>query len=195
MKRNKILWLGAILITTTFCGSCSSDDDSTALTTTRANGNVSIADDSLYAIARQDNGAFMQHKAEMPVFSLNDIKSFNTATGEMTFNDNVVFDKELFYDISCKYRVYFYAGDDLLFDARTVSWFSSAGYFDELTFQCDFYGPSDDGLKNSHFYLLYGYPGTIDGDETVKELMKKNAAGMERFISILRKAGKIVDAE
>ena len=195
MKRNKILWLGAILIYTTLCGSCSNDsnfDTSTsAKTMTRTDG---IANKSLYAIARQNSEAFMQYKAEIPIFSLNDIESFNTKTGEITFKD-VVFDKELFYDISCQYRVYFYAGDDLLFDARTVSWFSSAGYFDQLTFQCDFYGLSDDGLKNSHFYLLYGYPGTIDGDETVKELMKKNAAGMERFISILRKAGKIVDAE
>ena len=194
MKRNKILWLGAILFSTTLCCSCSSDDDITtsAKTTTRT---VDIADQSLYAIARQSSDAFMLHKAEMPVFSINDIESFNTETGEITFKD-VVFDKELFYDISCKYRIYFYAGDDLLFDARTVSWLSSAAYFDQLTFQCDFYGPSD-GMKasESHFYLRYGYPGTIDGDETVKELMKKNAAGMERFISILSKAGKIVNAE
>ena len=194
MKRNKILWLGAILFSTTICCSCSSDDDITtsAKTTTRT---VDIADQSLYAIARQSSDAFMQYKAEMPVFSINDIESFNTETGEITFKD-VVFDKELFYDISCKYRIYFYAGDDLLFDARTVSWLSSAAYFDQLTFQCDFYGPSD-GVKasESHFYLRYGYPGTIDGDETVKELMKKNAAGMERFISILSKAGKIVNAE
>ena len=192
MKRNKILWLCAILISTTLCCSCNSDDDSTtsAKTTTR---NTSIADRSLYAIARQSSDAIIQHKAEMPVFSLSDIESFNPKTGEIKFKD-IVFDKELFYDIACKYRVYFYAGDDLLFDARTVSWLSSAGYFDELTFQCDIYGPSD-GLKNSRFFLSYGYPGTIDGDETVKELMKKNAAGMERFISILRKAEKIVDAE
>ncbi len=192
MKRNKILWLCAILISTTLCCSCNSDDDSTtsAKTATRS---VSIADRSLYAIARQSSDAIILHKAEMPVFSLSDIESFNPKTGEIKFKD-IVFDKELFYDIACKYRVYFYAGDDLLFDARTVSWLSSAGYFDELTFQCDIYGPSD-GLKNSRFFLSYGYPGTIDGDETVKELMKKNEAGMERFISILRKAGKIVDAE
>ena len=193
MKRNKILWLCAILFSTTLCCSCSSDDDSTtsAKTATRS---VSIADRSLYAIARQSSDAIIQHKAEMPVFSLNDIESFNPKTGEIKFKD-IAFDKELFYDIACKYRVYFYAGDDLLFDARTVSWFSSVGYFDQLTFQCDFYGPSDDGLKNSRFFLSYGYPGTIDGDETIKELMKKNAAGMERFISILSKAGKIVNAE
>lgn len=193
MKRNKILWLCAILFSTTLCGSCSSDDDSTtpAETTTRS---VSIADRSLYAIARQSSDAIIQYKAEMPVFSLSDIESYNPKTGEIKFKD-IAFDKELFYDIACKYRVYFYAGDDLLFDALTVSWFSSVGYFDQLTFQCDFYGPSDDGLKNSRFFLSYGYPGTIDGDETIKELMKKNAAGMERFISILRKAGKIVDAE
>lgn len=193
MKRNNILWLVAILISTTLCGSCNSDDDSTtsAKTATRS---VSIADRSLYAIARQSSDAIILHKAEMPVFSLSDIESFNPKTGEIKFKD-IAFDKELFYDIACKYRVYFYAGDDLLFDARTVSWLSSAGYFDELTFQCDIYGPSDDGLKNSRFFLSYGYPGTIDGDETVKELMKKNEAGMERFISILRKAGKIVDAE
>ena len=194
MKRNKILWLCAILFSTTLCCSCSSnDDDSTtsAKTTTRS---VSIADRSLYAIARQSSDAIIQHKAEMPVFSLSDIESYNPKTGEIKFKD-IAFDKELFYDIACKYRVYFYAGDDLLFDARTVSWFSSAGYFDQLTFQCDFYGPSDDGLKNSRFFLSYGYPGTIDGDETIKELMKKNEAGMERFVSILRKAGKIVDAE
>lgn len=192
MKRNNILWLVAILISTTLCGSCSSDDDSTTPveTTTRS---ASIADRSLYAIARQSSDAIIQHKAEMPVFSLSDIESFNLKTGEIKFKD-IAFDKELFYDIACKYRVYFYAGDDLLFDARTVSWLSSAGYFDELTFQCDIYGPSD-GLKNSRFFLSYGYPGPIDGDETVKELMKKNEAGMERFVSILRKAGKIVDAE
>ena len=193
MKRNKILWLCAILISTTLCCSCNSDDDSTtsAKTATRS---VSIADRSLYAIARQSSDAIIQYKAEMPVFSLNDIESFNPKTGEIKFKD-IAFDKELFYDIACKYRVYFYAGDDLLFDARTVSWFSSVGYFDQLTFQCDFYGPSDDGLKNSRFFLSYGYPGTIDGDETIKELMKKNAAGMERFVSILSKAGKIVNAE
>ena len=192
MKRNKILWLCAILISTTLCCSCNSDDDSTtsAKTATRS---VSIADRSLYAIARQSSDAIILHKAEMPVFSLSDIESYNPKTGEIKFKD-IAFDKELFYDIACKYRVYFYAGDDLLFDARTVSWLSSAGYFDELTFQCDIYGPSD-GLKNSRFFLSYGYPGTIDGDETVKELMKKNETGMERFISILRKAGKIVDAE
>lgn len=192
MKRNNILWLVAILISTTLCCSCNSDDDSTtsAKTATRS---VSIADRSLYAIARQSSDAIIQHKAEMPVFSLSDIESYNPKTGEIKFKD-IAFDKELFYDIACKYRVYFYAGDDLLFDARTVSWLSSAGYFDELTFQCDIYGPSD-GLKNSRFFLSYGYPGTIDGDETVKELMKKNEAGMERFVSILRKAGKIVDAE
>ena len=194
MKRNKILWLGAILFSTAFCCGCSSDDDdstTSAKTTTRS---TSIADRSLYAIARQSSDAIIQHKAEMPVFSLSDIESYNPKTGEIKFKD-IAFDKELFYDIACKYRVYFYAGDDLLFDALTVSWFSSVGYFDQLTFQCDFYGPSDDGLKNSRFFLSYGYPGTIDGDETVKELMKKNEAGMERFVSILRKAGKIVDAE
>ncbi len=194
MKRNKILWLCAILFSTSLCSSCSSDDDESTTSAKTATRSVSIADRSLYAIARQSSDAIIQYKAEMPVFSLNDIESFNPKTGEIKFKD-IAFDKELFYDIACKYRVYFYAGDDLLFDALTVSWFSSVGYVDQLTFQCDFYGPSDDGLKNSRFFLSYGYPGTIDGDETIKELMKKNAAGMERFISILSKAGKIVNAE
>ena len=194
MKRNNILWLGAILISITLCGSCSSNDDDSTTSAKTATRSVSIADRSLYAIARQSSDAIIQYKAEMPVFSLSDIESYNPKTGEIKFKD-IAFDKELFYDIACKYRVYFYAGDDLLFDALTVSWFSSVGYFDQLTFQCDFYGPSDDGLKNSRFFLSYGYPGTIDGDETIKELMKKNAAGMERFISILSKAGKIVNAE
>ena len=193
MKRNKILWLCAILFSTTLCCSCSSNDDDSTTSAKTATRSESIADRSLYAIARQSSDAIIQHKAEMPVFSLSDIESYNPKTGEIKFKD-IAFDKELFYDIACKYRVYFYAGDDLLFDARTVSWLSSAGYFDELTFQCDIYGPSD-GLKNSRFFLSYGYPGTIDGDETVKELLKKNEAGMERFVSILRKAGKIVDAE
>ena len=194
MKRNKILWLCAILFSTTLCCSCSSNDDDSTTPVETTTRNTSIADRSLYAIARQSSDAIIQHKAEMPVFSLSDIESYNPKTGEIKFKD-IAFDKELFYDIACKYHVYFYAGDDLLFDALTVSWFSSVGYFDQLTFQCDFYGPSDDGLKNSRFFLSYGYPGTIDGDETIKELMKKNEAGMERFISILRKAGKIVDAE
>ena len=194
MKRNKILWLCAILFSTTLCCSCSSNDDDSTTSAKTATRSESISDRSLYAIARQSSDAIILHKAEMPVFSLSDIESFNPKTGEIKFKD-IAFDKELFYDIACKYRVYFYAGDDLLFDALTVSWFSSVGYFDQLTFQCDFYGPSDDGLKNSRFFLSYGYPGTIDGDETIKELMKKNAAGMERFISILSKAGKIVNAE
>ena len=194
MKRNKILWLCAILFSTSLCCSCSSNDDESTTSAKTATRSVSIADRSLYAIARQSSDAIIQHKAEMPVFSLSDIESYNPKTGEIKFKD-IAFDKELFYDIACKYHIYFYAGDDLLFDALTVSWFSSVGYFDQLTFQCDFYGPSDDGLKNSRFFLSYGYPGTIDGDETIKELMKKNAAGMERFVSILRKAGKIVDAE
>ena len=194
MKRNNILWLVAILFSTTLCCSCSSNDDDSTTSAKTATRSVSIADRSLYAIARQSSDAIIQYKAEMPVFSLSDIESYNPKTGEIKFKD-IAFDKELFYDIACKYRVYFYAGDDLLFDALTVSWFSSVGYFDQLTFQCDFYGPSDDGLKNSRFFLSYGYPGTIDGDETIKELMKKNAAGMERFISILSKAGKIVNAE
>lgn len=194
MKRNNILWLVAILFSTTLCCSCSSNDDDSTTSAKTATRSVSIADRSLYAIARQSSDAIIQYKAEMPVFSLSDIESFNPKTGEIKFKD-IAFDKELFYDIACKYRVYFYAGDDLLFDALTVSWFSSVGYFDQLTFQCDFYGPSDDGLKNSRFFLSYGYPGTIDGDETIKELMKKNAAGMERFISILSKAGKIVNVE
>ena len=191
MKRNKIVWIGAILISTTLLGSCSSDDDfvTPANPMTRS---ISTADQSLYAIARQSSDAIIQHKAEMPVFSLSNIESYNPKTGEIKFK-GIVFDKELFYDIACKYRVYFYAGGELLFDARTVSWLSSAGYFDQLTFQCDGYGSSEE--SKSHFYLCYGYPWTIDGDETIKELMKKNEAGMERFISILREAGKIVDAE
>ena len=191
MKRSKIVWIGAILISTTLLGSCSSDDDfvTPANPMTRS---ISTADQSLYAIARQSSDAIIQHKAEMPVFSLSNIESYNPKTGEIKFK-GIVFDKELFYDIACKYRVYFYAGEELLFDARTVSWLSSAGYFDQLTFQCDSYGSSEE--SKSHFYLCYGYPWTIDGDETIKELMKKNEAGMERFISILRKAGKIVDAE
>ena len=114
--------------------------------------------------------------------SLDNIKSFNTETGELKL-ENVVFDTHLFQDIACQYRVYFYDGDDLLFDARAVSWFSSAGYFSDLTFQ----------TIGSGIYIRYGYPGTIVGDEAVKELMKKNEAGMERFIEILRRAGKIVN--
>ena len=85
MKRNKILWLCAILFSTTLCCSCSSDDDSTtsAKTATRS---VSIADRSLYAIARQSSDAIIQHKAEMPVFSLSDIESYNPKTGEIKFD-------------------------------------------------------------------------------------------------------------
>ena len=85
MKRNKILWLCAILFSTTLCGSCSSDDDSTASAKT-ATRSVSIADRSLYAIARQSSDAIIQHKAEMPVFSLSDIESYNPKTGEIKFD-------------------------------------------------------------------------------------------------------------
>ena len=148
---------------------------------------------SLYAIARQSADAPIQYQAEMPLFSINNIKTFNPETGELTLQD-FTFDTHLFSDIGCKYRIYFYHGDDLLFDARAVSWFSSSGYFDDLTFQCDVYGPDEtwDSSK-SHFYLLYGYPGTIQGDERVEELKKKNAAGMKCFVSILRQSGKIAN--
>jgi len=193
MKRNKILWLGAILFSTTLCCSCSSDDNDSIAPITRADN---TADKTLYAIARQGDDAPIQYKAEIPMFSLSDIDSFNTATGEMTFKNTVVFDNHVFYDGACRYRVYFYSGDDLLFDATAVSWVSSAAYFDQLTFQCDFYGREDvSKASGRHFYLTYGYPGTVEGDDSIEELKKKNAAGMERFLSILGKARKIVNAE
>ena len=146
---------------------------------------------SLWAVARQDSSAIIQHKAEMSLFTLDDIRSFNTKTGEMKFND-ITFDPHLFYDIACRYRVYFYDGEELLFDARAVSWASSAGYFHDLTFQTIVTG-RDDTLQASEstFYLRYGYPGTIKGDTIVEELKQKNAPGMERFVRILRQAGKI----
>ena len=181
MKKNRVLWQSLILVLAATFSSCG-DKESTDTTP-----------HSLYAIARQSDSAPLQYKAEMPVFSLNDIRSFNTKTGEIIFND-LTFDKHLFYDSSCQYSVYFYDEHGLLFDARAVSWLSSVGYFDQLTFQCAFYGP-DDQLQttNNRFYLQYGYPGIIEGDETVKELMKKNAAGMERFTNILRQAGKLIE--
>ena len=193
MKRNKILWLGAILFSTTLCCSCSSDDNDSIAPITRADN---TADKTLYAIARQGDDAPIQYKAEIPMFSLSDIDSFNTATGEITFKNTVVFDNHVFYDGACRYRVYFYSGDDLLFEATAVSWVSSAAYFDQLTFQCDFYGREDvSKASGRHFYLTYGYPGTVEGDDSIEELKKKNAAGMERFLSILGKARKIVNAE
>lgn len=175
--RSQILVIFGIMLMLIAGGSsCSNDDE--------------LTDSSLRVIARQSADAMVQYKEEMALFSLNDIKSFNIKTGEITFN-HFVFDTHLFWG---GYRVYFYDGDVLLFDAVAVSWFSSAGYFDQLTFQCDFYGPDDkwDGA-HSHFYLLYGYPGTIKGDQTIEKLKQKNAAGMDRFIKILSMAGKIVN--
>ena len=160
-----------------FYTACSNDDD--------------FAGGSLHAVARLNADAVVQYEKEMALFTLNDIKSFDTKTGEITFN-HFILDTHLFWG---GYRVYFYDGDILLFDAVPVSWFSSIGYFDQLTFQCDFYGPDDMwDASQSHFYLLYGYPGTIKGDPTIEKLKQKNAAGMDRFIQILRRAGKIVDA-
>jgi len=146
---------------------------------------------SLRVIARQPADATVQYKAEMPLFTLDDIRSFNTGTGEITFG-NLSFDSHLFYDVGCRYRVYFYEGDRLLFDAVAVSWFSSVGYFQSLTFQSIICGASRVEASESKFYLRYGYPGIIEGDPATEELMQENAAGMERFIKILRKAGKIV---
>ena len=176
MKTSIYLCLSALVLTIAGLSSCSNDDD--------------LADGSLRVIARQSADALVQYKEEMALFSLNDIKSFNIETGEITFN-HFVFDTHLFWG---GYRVHFYDGDVLLFDAVAVSWFSSLGYFDQLTFQCDFYGPGDtwDATK-SHFYLRYGYPGVIEGDQTVEELKQKNAAGMDRFIKILRMSGKIAN--
>lgn len=166
---------------------CSSSDNDFS------DAGVAKASQKLHAVARQSADASFQYKAEMPLFSLNDVKSFNTKTGEMKFK-NVKFDSHLFQDVGCKYRVYFYDGDDLLFDAVAVSWFSSVGYFDQLTFQCDVFGPDETwDISKSHFYLSYGYPGTISGDKSIEKLKQKNAAGMERFIKILQQTGKIVN--
>lgn len=177
VKSNLLVVSGVILMLTAGGSCCSNDDD--------------LADSSIHVIARQSADAMVQHKEEMELFSLNDIKSFNIKTGEITFN-HFVFDTHLF---DGGYRVYFYDGDVLLFDAIPVSWFSSMGYFDQLTFQCDFYGPDDKwDASNSHFYILYGYPGTIMGYQTIEELKQKNAVGMDRFINILSMAGKIVYA-
>lgn len=186
MKNNKNLGL-CVLLMLTFAAVFSSCDDSMK----DSNSNVEYS--SLYVVARQGADAPIQYKAEMPLFSIENIKSFNTETGELTLQ-NFVFDTHLFHDIGCRYRVYFYDGNDLLFDARPVSWLSSAAYFNDLTFQCDVYGPDDmwDASK-SHFYIRYGYPGTVQGDETVEELMKKNEKGMNHFINILSQRGKIVN--
>lgn len=188
MKKNIGLWMSmlALLLMTAGLSSCSSDDELEDDAVSDKTGQ------SLYAVARQSADAFEQYEPEMWLFTINGIKSFCPETGEIVFN-NLVVDAHLFHDIACKYRVYFYSGDDLLFDARAVSWLSSAGYFSDFTFQCDAYGPGNIlDCSKSHFYLRYGYPGTIDGDTTVEALKQKNAAGMERFVSILRKAGKIV---
>lgn len=185
MKKNKVIWTGLMLLLAVICISCDNSDD---IVSTRNSSAVQ----KLYAVARQSPDAILQYKAEMPLFTLDDIRSYNPETGKMAFN-SVKFDTHLFYDSSCKYRVYFYAGNDLLFDALAVSWLSSAAYWDQLTFQCDFYGPSDEtDASKSHYYLRYGYPGIIDGDESLKQLMLKNAPAIDRFISILRSEGKII---
>ena len=187
MKKNIVLWMSMLLLSMTAGVStgCSSDDDEEP-----------VCDKSglaIYVVARQDADAPHQYEAEMPLFWLYSIESFNTETGELKLAD-FKFDTHLFHDIDCKYRVYFYNGDDLLFDARAVSWLSSASYGSDLTFQCDAYGPGDLWeTSKSHFYLRYGYPGTVEGDPAVEALKQKNAAGMERFVSILRNAGKIVN--
>lgn len=184
MKKSLNYWLCAMLVLAAGCFSCSDDRDK----------DINTAGLSLYAIARQSADAPMQYKAEMPLFSLDNIKSFNPETGELRLK-NVVLDTHLFSDYSCQYRIYFYSDKNLLFDARAVSWFSSAAYFSDLTFQCVGFGPGDEfDVSEIPFYIRYGYPGINDGDETVKELMKKNEAGMERFIEILRRAGKIVNS-
>ena len=185
MKKRINHWLCAMFVLASGCISCS-DDSNQGFVSTRAS-------QSLYVVARQSADAPIQYQAEMPLFSLDNIKSFNTETGELRL-ENVAFDPHLFSDIGCQYRVYFYDGNDLLFDARAVSWVSSAGYFSDLTFQYIGFNASD-SLDSSErlFYIRYGYPGIIEGDEGVKDLMKKNAAGMERFIEILRRAGKIAN--
>lgn len=191
MKKSMNLWMSMMLMLATICMGCSSDDDNDTVNTRSDYG----PNTSLYAVARQGADAPIQYKAEMPLFSLDNIRSYNTETGELVL-ENVVFDQHLFSDIGCRYRVYFYDGNDLLFDARAVSYFSSAGYFSDLTFQCTGFGPGDEfDASDSHFFIRYGYPGTIIGDETVVELMRKNAAGMERFVSILRQAGKTVNVQ
>ena len=173
----------ALLLTSCTYQICEFDSDGT-----RA---AEEAGHSLWAVARQDSTAFIQYKAEMPLFTLDDIKSFNTETGEIKFG-NIAFDVHLFFDHGCEYRVYFYEGGDLLFDARAVSWISSTGYFHDLTFQTIAAG--NDGMMDaakSTFYLRYGYPGIIRGDTIVENLKQRNAPGMERFIRILRQAGKV----
>ena len=185
MKKNIVLWMSVLLLSMTAgLSSCSSDDDEEPV--------CDKSGMSIYAVARQSADAPTQYIAEIPLFTLYEIKSFNPETGELVFSD-FTFDTHVFHDIACKYRVYFYNGDDLLFDARAVSWLSSAAYSNDLTFQCDVYGPGDTWeTSKSHFYLRYGYPGTAVGDPDIEALKQKNAAGMERFVNIIRNAGKIV---
>ena len=95
MKKNRVLWQIIILVLAATFSSCGDKESADTIP------------HSLYAIARQSASAPLQYKAEMPVFSLNDIRSFNTKTGEIIFND-LTFDKHLFYDSSCQYNVYFY---------------------------------------------------------------------------------------
>lgn len=195
MCMKKIFGLIAMLMLMAVSISCDNSDNSDDMLPAR-NDAESPKDQSLRLVARQSADAPMQYKAEIPLCSLQDIKSYNPETGEIVFN-NVTIDDHVFYDVSCKYHICFFEGDNLLFDAVAVSCFSSVGYFDQLTFQSFLYPNDDDVIDTSdyRYYLRYGYPGTIEGDESLKELMKKNASGMERFIAILRQAGKIVYSE
>lgn len=174
------------------CSNNDSDDFNMSGQTPYDSDDLNMSEQALYVVAKQSADAPEAYQSEMKLFTLDDIRSFNPETGELRLN-HVTLDVHLFWDIACRYRVGFYADGDLLFDALAVSHLSSAGWFDQLTFQTIGYPNTDtmDAYDNV-FYIRYGYPGTIIGDTSVEQLRKQNANGEKRFIQILRQAHKLV---
>ena len=145
---------------------------------------------SLYAVARQSADAPLQYKAEMPLFTLENIKSYNVLRNELML-ENVTFDSHLFSDTDCQYRVYFYDGDELLFDAYAISSYSNVAYFSDIRFFCNNVGSGDTfDVSGIPFYIYYSH-SEDESDWTVKG---KKLLGLESFNCILRKAGKIIDS-
>ena len=126
----------------------------------------------------------------MPLFKLENIKSYNVLRNELML-ENVTFDSHLFSDTDCQYRVYFYDGDELLFDAYAISNYSNMGYYyHDIRFICSDVGSGDTfDVSGIPFYIYYSY-GDDESDWTVKG---KKIMGMQSFWSILRKVGKIID--
>ena len=175
MKKNLILFLGAMLMLAIGMSSCSSSDDNEG-------DNNSV---NLYAIIKPEGAQLTDIVPSDYVLTLDNIIAVNPETGEFKVKDTERIDSKAF-PIPTQYVILFYSNGSFLFDAKLNSSLSS--YLPKgLTF-CHYLSDKN-GL--ARYDLGVTRIVSADGEVIEGNPTDQQEQGMQRMYQILLKAGKI----